>query len=65
MTTGNNTVKGTQDGFCGLGLGPYFPTERIISGSFLQSLFIQFQKKYTLTMDWDGIRRMDKNTTML
>ena len=23
-------VKGTQGGFCGLGLGPYFPTERII-----------------------------------
>lgn len=65
MITGNNTVKGTQSGFCGLGLGPYFPTERIISGSFLQSLFIQFEKKYTLTMDCDGIRRMDKITTML
>lgn len=47
------------------GLGPIFLPKEDPSGLFLQSLFIQFEEKHTLTMDYAGIGRMEKTTIML
>ena len=65
MTTSNSTVEALTVAFVVWGLGPIFLPKEVLSGLFLQSLFIQFEKEHTLTIDYAGIGRTEKTTIRL